>query len=243
MKLRKNDMSRNRLISGTNQTFAALLLAAGSSASGCSSDDDRPPLAPASTANATPDGGLSRTASQGCIDEDGDSFGVACTMGADCDDHDPQVTSECLCVDQDSPGCSCTGVGAQLACGKVYSRVGDQIVCGDGVSTCDGRTWGECIINGAVTIKSISSSLLRPMSLGAPSPCDANPCDPRCRTFTDTTSGLTLPSDTGVVATAAGVTLPGSEAIVIPGVNATGYECNDSTYPPSGGCEIGRAHV
>jgi hypothetical protein len=236
VKQRNNHMLRNRLSRGINQTFAVLLLAGGFSASACSSDgDDRPPPAPAATASTTPDAGLSLTSSQGCIDQDGDSFGLGCTMGPDCDDQDPAVTSECLCTDQDSPGCACSNEGAEMACGKVYSRVGDQVVCGDGVSTCDGNVWGECIINGAVTIKS-TTSLLRPMSLGAPSACAANPCDPKCQTFTDTTTGLSLASDTGVVATASGVTLPGSEAIVVPGVNSAGYDCTDTVYPPSGGC-------
>ena len=30
-----------------------------------------------------------------CIDRDGDGFGSGCSLGFDCDDHDPTVASEC----------------------------------------------------------------------------------------------------------------------------------------------------
>jgi hypothetical protein len=213
-----------------------LLLVVGLCAPGCSDGDDRPPAARATGSTSKPDAGSSLDSNAGCVDEDGDGFGIACTKGPDCDDQNSDVTSDCLCSEQDTPGCACTAEGAQIPCGKVYSRVGDQVVCGDGISTCDGTSWGECIINGAVTLKSLDSSLLHTMSLGAPSQCSANPCDPKCRTFTDTTTGLSIPADTGVVATATGVTLPGSQAIVVPGVSGTGYDCNNAAYPPSGGC-------
>lgn len=175
-----------------------------------------------------------------CNDSDGDSYGVGCRMGADCDDSDPDVSVECLCDGQQSPGCSCDDAGAQAPCGTVYSRVGDTVVCGQGITSCDGEEWGECIINNAVTLETSTDKArggLNTLALGAASACATNPCDPACKSFTDAPDvGLPLSSSTGVVATTSGVTLQNGEAIVVPPVISTGYACNNAAYPTNGGC-------
>ncbi|HTV21819.1 MAG TPA: choice-of-anchor L domain-containing protein [Polyangiaceae bacterium] len=173
-----------------------------------------------------------------CTDADEDGYGVGCRLGSDCDDNDPNVTVECLCDGQKSPGCSCDEAGAQAGCGTVYSRVGDTVVCGQGVTSCDGEEWGECIINNAVTLNaSNDKSNLRTLALGTASACATNPCDPACRSFTDTPDNtVPLTNSTGVVATTSGVTLQSGEAISVPGVTSNGYACANSAYPVGGGC-------
>jgi hypothetical protein len=199
----------------------------------CNTDQTAPPPPPSGDDVATPP-------TWTCNDGDGDSYGVGCRMGADCDDSNPDVTVECLCDGQKSPGCSCDEAGAQAACGTVYSRVGDTVVCGQGVTSCDGDEWGECIINNAVTLDAPTDkaqSGLRPLALGSAGACATNPCDPACKSFTDTPdNSLPLTSSTGVVATTSGVTLQSGEAIVVPPVVGTGYACNNAAYPTGGGC-------
>ncbi|MEY2931876.1 MAG: hypothetical protein RL033_2625, partial [Pseudomonadota bacterium] len=230
-----NKPTRSRLPRRLASSPAPLLLALLAGALGCSDEGDGRPAPPTPALQLTHNSDAGTI--NGCVDRDGDGYGIACTMGADCDDADPAITMECLCQDEHTPGCACTNSGEQVSCGTVYSRVGDQVVCGEGISTCDGRTWGECIINGAVTIKSASNaSGLDQLSLGAPSACANNPCDPKCTTFTDTTAGLSFSSDTGIVSTPTGVTLPSSEAIVVPGIDSTGFDCNNSAYPANGAC-------
>jgi hypothetical protein len=175
-----------------------------------------------------------------CEDKDGDSYGQGCRMGADCDDGDPMLTSECLCADQKSPGCGCDEAGAQAPCGTVYSRVGDAVLCGQGVTSCDGHEWGECIINNAVTLDAPTdkarSPNLRGLSLGAATACSTNPCDPACRTFTDSPASIPLSSSTGVVTGPSGVTLISGTTTEVAGITSTGYDCIDSPYPAGGGC-------
>ena len=47
-----------------------------------------------------------------------------------------------------------------MACGTVYSRVGQQVICGQGIMTCDGTEWGQCVINNAVTLVAAPTSPL-----------------------------------------------------------------------------------
>ena len=161
-------------------------------------------------------------------------------MGADCDDTDTEITIQCLCDGQKSPGCSCSQAGEQAACGTVYSRVGDTVVCGQGITSCDGEEWGECIINNAVTLSTSTDkaqSGLRALALGSAAACTTNPCDPSCQSFTDVPdSELPLTTSSGVVATTNGITLQNGEAIVLPGISGDGYSCNDAEYPAGGGC-------
>lgn len=167
-----------------------------------------------------------------CIDDDDDGFGFACPSGNDCDDSDPDVTNECLC-DEPNTGCDCDASGAVATCGTVYSKLGSQQVCGQGVMTCDGDKWGECIVNQAVTLR------LGLASLNTPTECDANPCDPECVTFEDDPSNEPLSVDAGLVATDAGITLPQGSGTSIPGdagTNAT-VNCGGGEYPLGGACD------
>ena len=45
------------------------------------------------------------------------------------------------------PGCACETDGELYDCGQVYSKVGNQIVCGPGRMSCAGGVWGECVLS------------------------------------------------------------------------------------------------
>jgi hypothetical protein len=86
-----------------------------------------------------------------CVDRDGDGYGIGCTLGLDCDDNDPAVTTEC----QDG-GTGATGGGgfggAPVACTegqtascKLYIDAGAFTRCYDGERTCENGEWGACI--------------------------------------------------------------------------------------------------
>lgn len=206
-------------------SLLGLLMAMGLSVQAC---DDRP--SPARLGDGT---GFSPNV---CEDKDGDSFGFGCRLGSDCDDNDAAVTNQCVCADRQAPGCDCSVPGEQLACGTVHNRLDDRVVCGEGVMSCDGSTWGECMINNAVTLKSIARPAIRTLALGGVSPCEANPCDPGCRSFDDTPDDLELGPDAGVVATPDGVTLPGGGTVIVPGIGGSGFNCTNSSYPADSGC-------
>jgi hypothetical protein len=45
------------------------------------------------------------------------------------------------------PGCDCDTEGELWDCGQVYSKVGNQLVCGPGRMACAGGVWGECVLS------------------------------------------------------------------------------------------------
>lgn len=167
---------------------------------GCSSERADSPVDP--TVWPIEDAGPKRV----CVDEDGDGFGDNCTFGPDCDDTDPEVTDECYrCATDGTEGCACDEEGARVECGKIISRLGDQVTCGFGWSTCSEGVWGPCIINNSAPLPENAFDLID-QALGGPSPtCKANPCDPYCQAFdNDTPDGL---GGEDIIATDAGITL------------------------------------
>ena len=167
-----------------------------------------------------------------CLDEDGDGFGVGCAAGVDCDDNDPAVTTECLCHEP-NPGCSCDEPGELAACGRAYAKIGSQLLCGEGVMRCSDGKWGECIINQAVQLKRQKSLT----ALGDPTPCENNPCDPRCTEFIDLVGSIG--ADGGVVESDAGLTLrSGGEAPPAGPPSGGGFGCTGGRYPQhTGACD------
>jgi hypothetical protein len=222
-----------RQLSKSRPQLPLFLVAALLSAVQCTDEVARPP--------AAQDDETAMVPTWTCEDKDGDSYGQGCRMGVDCDDTSAEITIECLCADQKSPGCPCDESGAQAPCGTVYSRVGDTVVCGQGLTSCDGQEWGECIINNAVSLPvpaEDKSRGLRTLALGTAAACTTNPCDPACKTFTDSPENLPLESSSGVVTSTAGVTLVSGETTVVPGVSSNGFNCTDASYPAGsvGGC-------
>jgi hypothetical protein len=66
-------------------------------------------------------------------------------------------------------------------------------MCGVGDSVCSEGLWSPCIINNTVPLEPPAAPLppdaVEPLSLGKPSACAANPCDPSCQDFIDTPAG------------------------------------------------------
>ena len=196
----------------------------------CATDRSRD-LAPLTESD---DGGV-----QLCIDEDGDGFGIGCANGNDCDDTDETLTNECGC-DEPNVGCACDSPGEKAACGRAYAKAGQQLLCGEGITTCNDGRWGECIVNQAITLKPKRQLL----AFGAATPCQSNPCDPQCAEFIDTVVGIG--ADGGVVETDAGLTLGGGGPIPPSGPPmGGGFGCVGGSYPAQTSacehhvCEVG----
>lgn len=170
-----------------------------------------------------------------CVDEDGDGFGANCSNGPDCDDSDSEVTDQCYrCAHDGTQGCPCEEDGARAECGKVLSKIGDQITCGYGYSTCSEGAWGPCIINNSGPLPAALARHIDQVIGGPSSTCKANPCDPYCQAFdNDTPIGISGPD---IVATDAGITLgegsgPGVQDSCSGGVYAS---CSHSICEPGG---------
>ncbi|MFO0761920.1 MAG: choice-of-anchor L domain-containing protein [Byssovorax sp.] len=140
-------------------------------------------------------------------------------------DPSPGAGSSPSCV-HPGPGCPCDEEESRIVCGEVESQVGDQTVCGLGYAVCTGGRYDACIINNTISlVPSIPIEPgvgpgYEPTSLGDLTPCQNNPCDPTCKHFPDTPVGLSN-GDAGVLATDAGLTLPGS-GTSIPDPTCTG---------------------
>jgi hypothetical protein len=108
-------------------------------------------------------------------------------------------------------GCPCDAPGITVSCGQVERRSGDYVACSEGTQTChaNGR-WGACIGDGVVT-RTAPATGLHAASLGnAAQVCDGNPCDPFCKAYNDTPSGLD--AGAGFAVTDAGLGLAAAEA-------------------------------
>ncbi len=78
-----------------------------------------------------------------CQDGDGDSYGVGCPAGQDCDDTNPNFAVVCPdCTTGNHAGCACKGVAANCYSGE-QAWIGKG-VCQAGVQLCKGGFWGEC---------------------------------------------------------------------------------------------------
>jgi hypothetical protein len=109
-----------------------------------------------------------------------------------------------------APGCPCAAEGDHLVCGQVESQVASQTVCGMGYSVCEAGIWAPCLINNTAPIEPPAApgppGGVQPYSLGKPTKCAANPCDPSCWDFVDTPIGEDDP-DAGLAASSDGITL------------------------------------
>ncbi len=112
------------------------------------------------------------------------------------------------CATQPRPGCPCTDTGEKIVCGAAQGDPELPVVCGQGHAACFQGKWGDCMIETSVTIvPDLPEGKYKPMSLGQPTDCQNNPCDPFCVTFPDTPSGLG--NDAGIAVSDAGLTLAG----------------------------------
>jgi hypothetical protein len=131
------------------------------------------------------------------------------------------ATASCL---PGHEGCPCTTPGQTVDCGEVVHDYGGYVTCSEGTSTCANGRWGACagtkiIQKGrrALTIGAhghVSENPVHPLVAdaglfagGADAGCPSdpsNPCDPNCPS---TTTG-DPPSDSGVLVTESGITIP-----------------------------------
>lgn len=175
-----------------------------------------------------------------CVDEDGDGYGLGCTRGNDCDDEDASFTVSCQCDSRPSPGCPCEEQGQSASCGRAYAKIGSQLMCGQGVTTCADGHWGECVLTGDISLVESSKT----QALGGGTTCTTNPCDPGCITFLDTPQNVVVPST--LKGDSTGITLPGDGNTSAPPVGG-GFGCSGGSYPKSSGscshhiCETGAA--
>jgi hypothetical protein len=83
-----------------------------------------------------------------CVDLDGDGYGRNCTLGPDCDDNDPAVTTECLDAGCPDGGGGCAPVactdGTTGACTITLGEHGGVKRCYEGVRVCVDGQWGPC---------------------------------------------------------------------------------------------------
>lgn len=83
-----------------------------------------------------------------CIDEDDDGFGVNCAK-RDCDDTDPEITTECFRCTTPGPGCPCEPGTAPIHCIPPSIPVkGGLLVCRDGTTYCRDGKWSACEVIG-----------------------------------------------------------------------------------------------
>jgi hypothetical protein len=83
-----------------------------------------------------------------CIDEDDDGFGVGCDK-RDCDDADPEITTECFRCTPPGPGCPCEQGTAPIHCKPPDIKVPDGVlVCRDGTTYCRDGKWSACEVIG-----------------------------------------------------------------------------------------------
>jgi hypothetical protein len=150
-----------------------------------------------------------------CIDHDGDSYGVGCEAGFDCDDSDSTIWSDC---DPGNPcsvpraGCECDEEGEVIECRTstpVESPDG-SVLCYAGVRTCEGGIWTSCgslyaYRPGDETASSDSgdpramdsAGVHREAVLGYPRTCVAS-CDSGCRHIYDCPSDMDYSVDTAL---------------------------------------------
>jgi hypothetical protein len=106
-------------------------------------------------------------------------------------------------------GCPCNTPGQAVACGQVVQTSGGYVTCSEGTQTCNGATWGECVGQYTTTHALPAPGDLQLQGLNPSTPCQNDPCDPRCNTFIDNSTGLDAGVDTGITINDSGVTLTG----------------------------------
>ncbi|HSU38885.1 MAG TPA: hypothetical protein VLJ38_04925, partial [Polyangiaceae bacterium] len=123
-------------------------------------------------------------------------------------------------------GCPCTTEAATTACGSVKQKVGDSVICSEGVRTCSGGQWGDCVgtheVKKPMSFRAPMQGGYTAQALGAGTGCD-DLCDPGCQTFDDDANGLGV--DVDLTATPDGISLPAGSG---------GGVCNNiSLVPPT----------
>ncbi len=134
--------------------WSLVLGASSGCASGGSLDGGaRRPDAPVAL-DGGPDAPRRADAGPGCVDLDGDGFGIggSCTAAVDCDDGDPAVSPDapeaCNGVDDDCDGRTDEGFGEAVTCGVGACERTVSDCAGGSVTTCTPGTPGTEVCNG-----------------------------------------------------------------------------------------------
>jgi hypothetical protein len=138
-----------------------------------------------------------------CIDNDGDSYGVNCGPGLDCDDGDETVWDTCTGPDRCATpniGCTCENEGEEILCRTAEPVVSPDgaTLCWAGVRTCESGVWSGCEgmssydPTGADDEEfSGGGGAYRQPLLVPPAPCPAS-CDSGCKQIYECPSGIDL---------------------------------------------------
>jgi hypothetical protein len=123
-------------------------------------------------------------------------------------------------------GCACNKEGETTACGSVKQKVGNSVICSEGLRTCSGGQWGDCVgtheVQKPMSFRAPMQGGYTAQALGAGTGCD-DLCDPGCQTFDDDADGLGV--DVDLTAGPDGISLPAGSG---------GGTCNDvSVTPPT----------
>jgi hypothetical protein len=123
----------------------------------------------------------------------------------------------------------------------VEIQIANQTVCGTGYSVCSEGSWAPCVINNTVPVEPPKAPSppggFHAFSLGKPTPCVANPCDPSCWDYLDTPAGLAAKAS-GLAEVPGGLSLL---PVVPPAVFKPGTFTRD--YDASGLCAAGTTPV
>lgn len=124
-------------------------------------------------------------------------------------------------------GCACTQEGATVDCGSVKQTIDNYVICSEGVRTCSGGQWGDCVADHEekkpLVYRAPMQGGYTAQALGSSMSCN-DLCDPGCQKFVDDASGVSV--DVDLSAGPDGVTLPGT-----PG-GSGGMACNMMQLTP-----------
>lgn len=80
-----------------------------------------------------------------CVDRDGDGYGEGCAAGHDCDDDDPETSTQCLRCAQPNTGCPCALGTQPIACYLDKTEADDgTVMCNEGTRYCRDSRWSAC---------------------------------------------------------------------------------------------------
>jgi len=119
-----------------------------------------------------------------CKDEDHDGFGLNCSMGVDCDDHNPSSTNECRACSHPEIGCACKEGQEPLPCfGQDEALLDGNIMCHEGTRFCRDQHWSACEdVHGYVIVPDRTlNALINPDA----APVNCSKCDVKCFKVSD----------------------------------------------------------
>ncbi len=167
----------------------------------------------------------------GCVDVDGDTFGLRCPAGPDCDDTDARTHLECGGSNVGTEGaCDVASTEAVDCYGAPSLLDSGDTLCSRGTRFCVGGRWTHCSSDSEFTLE---GNHLLPLVSTGPNAC--SPCDPLCGLSTDypDATGLTTTNSSGVVYDPidGGITLPSMMGMTLEDMDGDGVPDMWDAYP------------